>query len=178
MTPHAPNAEPNRAPAGNAARWAGRRPGRPGRLTRGFVTVALGVGILAGCSSEITTAGGCGIDAGTGCVGTYMKGADLPQADLFGSDLTRADLRYANLAGANLEGADLDHTNLQFADLRDAHLEHATLSHADLRGAKLDGAWLAGATFTGAIGVTAAELRRGNVCRTLVDPGVWLNQDC
>jgi uncharacterized protein YjbI with pentapeptide repeats len=169
-------------PAGRPPEATGRVPWRAGRrrrcLARGVAVVALGVGILAACSSATTTAGGCGIEAGTGCVGTYMKGAYLPQADLFGSDLSRADLRYAVLAGANLQGANLNHTNLQFADLRHANLEHARLTHADLRGAELGGALLAGATLTGATGVTAAELGHTTTCRTLIDPGVWLNQDC
>ena len=109
MTSHAPNVQPGSTPR-DGIRDAGALPARPrldrsGRLTRAVVAVALGVGTLAACSSAITTAGGCGIEAGTGCVGTYMKGAKLPQADLFGADLSRADLRYAVLAGANLDGA-------------------------------------------------------------------------
>jgi len=155
------------------------RPGQAlGRLARGAAALVVGAGILAACTSATTTVGGCGITAGTYCVGTYMKGADMAQADLFGSNLSRADLRHADLRGAVLDGATLEYTNLQGVDFRQAQLVDANFDHADLRGARFEGALLAGASFVGAIGVTAAELRQGTVCRTLLAPGVWLSRDC
>jgi hypothetical protein len=47
-----------------------------------------------------------------------------------------------------------------------------------VRGARFDDAWLDGATFIGARGVSAAQLERGIVCRTVVAVGVVLNDDC
>ena len=106
----------------------------------------------------VTSVGGCGIQPGSVCHGTYMYRGHLAFANLYGADLTRADLRRAVLASAVLTGARLRHT--------------------DLRGARLDDAWLRGATFIGARGVSVAELERGIVCRTVLTVGVVLNDDC
>lgn len=158
-------------------------PPRPRRRVRSrsvlvWLGVVLGTG-LAACSSEmVTSVGGCGIQPGSVCHGTYMYRGHLAFANLYGADLSRADLRRAVLASAVLTGARLRHTDLRDADLRHAHLEDADLGGADLRGARLDDSWLRGATFVGARGVSAAELQRGIVCRTVLAAGVMLNDDC
>jgi hypothetical protein len=144
------------------------------------VVAALAVGLAgAACSSQmVTSVGGCGIQPGSVCHGTYMYKGHLAFANLYGADLARADLRRAVLASAVLTGARLRHTDLRGADLRHAHLEDADLAGADLRGARLDDAWLRGATFIGARGVSVAELERGIVCRTVLTAGSYLNDDC
>ena len=165
--------EPTEPPAGHRPpRCASRR-----RATLAVV-IALGVLVSACSSSSVTTVGGCAIEPGAGCQGTYMKGADILRGNLFGANLSRADLRHAVLVGAILSGANLTDTNLQGADLRHAHLEHANLNRADLRGARLDRAWLAGATLVGARGVSLATLESGIVCQTVAASGAVLNRDC
>ncbi len=159
---------------------ARRRPHRCAARRRVPLTavIALGALISACSSSSVTTVGGCAIEPGAGCEGTYMKGADIVRGNLFGANLSRADLRHAALVGAILSGANLTDANLQGADLRHAYLEHANLNRADLRGARFDRAWLAGATFVGARGVSLATLGSGIVCRTVAASGVVLNRDC
>ena len=144
----------------------------------GSLAVVLGASAAACGSEMVTSVGGCGIQPGSVCHGTYMYRGHLAFANLYGADLTRADLRRAVLASAVLTGARLRHTDLRDADLRHAHLEDADLARADLRGARLDDAWLRGATFIGARGVSVAELERGIVCRTVLTVGVVLNDDC
>ena len=74
-----PPARPGRArPSVAGRRGGGGRRGVPRRLLDG-----------------VTTAGGCGIAAGVGVPGTYMKGSKLAEADLYGANLDRADLRGA-----------------------------------------------------------------------------------
>ncbi len=142
--------------------------------------VSIGLLTLTGActSGSVTTVGGCAIEPGAGCEGTYMRGAEIARGNLFGANLDRADLRHAVLVAAILTGATLTDANLQGADLRHAHLERADLNRADLRGARFDRAWLAGATFVGARGVDVATIESGIVCRTIVTPDVVLNRDC
>lgn|GEM_PF-3155285 len=140
--------------------------------------VVVAAGAVACSSGTVTSVGGCGIQDGAVCHGTYMYRGHLAFANLYGADLSRADLRHAVLASAVLSGAKLRDTDLRDADLRHAHLEDADLSGADLRGARFDDSWLRGATFYGARGVSPAGLKLGIVCRTVVAAGLELNDDC
>src|SRR5450759_4632588 len=106
--------EPTEPPAGHRPpRCASRR-----RATLAAV-IALGVLVSACSSSSVTTVGGCAIEPGAGCQGTYMKGANILRGNLFGANLSRADLRHAVLVGAILSGANLTDCLLYPSDAAD-----------------------------------------------------------
>jgi len=68
------------------------------RAGRGALALLVTGATLLGACATVTTAGGCGIQPGSVCPGTYMKGAKLAEANLYGANLDRSDLRGAELA--------------------------------------------------------------------------------
>jgi uncharacterized protein YjbI with pentapeptide repeats len=149
------------------------------RIPRTVVLVlcTLSVVLIAGCrGDDVTTVGGCAIEPGAQCRGSYMAGGAMADADLFGADLSYADLSGAELRRANLTGATMRQANLRGADLQGAELANVDLNRADLRGARLEGADLRGASLVNAL-VSRVQLSRATVCRT--DLGaIVLDVDC